>query len=73
MQEMTSEQAVFLLQNIYLGALKNESRITKKVLESVPPDKAEYKPEPNSRSANELARHIAVSYTHLTLPTICSV
>ncbi len=61
MQEMTSEQAVFLLQNIYLGALKNESRITKKVLESVPPDKAEYKPEPNSRSANELARHIAAA------------
>ncbi len=61
MQEMTAEQAVFLLQNVYLGTLKNESRITKKVLEAVPPDKGEYKPDPNSRSANELARHIAAA------------
>ena len=61
MQAMTAEQAVFLLQDVYLGALKNESRITKKVLEAVPPDKGEYKPDPNSRSANELARHIAAA------------
>jgi len=56
---MTAEQAVYLLQDVYLGTLKNESRITKKVLEAVPPNKGEYKPEPNPRSANELVRHIA--------------
>ncbi len=61
MQEMTAEQAVFLLQHVYLGTLKNESRITKKVLEAVPPDKGEYKPDPNSRSAIELVRHIAAA------------
>src|SRR6266702_1502025 len=35
MNEMTAEQAVSLLQNVYLGTLKNESRITSKVLETV--------------------------------------
>jgi uncharacterized damage-inducible protein DinB len=58
---ITSEQAVFLLQNIYLGTLKNESRTTRKILEAVPADKADYKPDPASRSAMELARHIAAA------------
>jgi uncharacterized damage-inducible protein DinB len=61
MSAMTSEQAVFLLQNIYLGALKNESRITKKVLEAVPADKCDHRPDPVSKSAIELVRHIAVA------------
>jgi uncharacterized damage-inducible protein DinB len=60
-EAMTAEQAVFLLQNVYLGALKNESRITKKVLEAVPADKADYRPDPISKSAMELVRHIAAS------------
>jgi uncharacterized damage-inducible protein DinB len=59
--EMTFEQAVFLLQNVYLGALKNESRITKKVLEAVPAGKCEHRPDPVSKSAIELVRHIAVA------------
>jgi uncharacterized damage-inducible protein DinB len=61
MSEMTSAQAVFLLQNVYLGALKNESRITKKVLEAVPAGKCEHRPDPVSKSAIELVRHIAVA------------
>jgi len=61
MSAMTSEQAVFLLQNVYLGALKNESRITKKVLESVAADKCDHRPDPVSKSAIELVRHIAVA------------
>ena len=60
MSEMTPEQAEFL-RNAYMGHLKNESRITKKVLESVPADKSGYKPEPASRTANELVRHIAAA------------
>jgi len=60
-QAMTADQAVFLLQNLYLGTLKTESRTTKKVLEAVPADKAQYKPDPASRSAIELARHIAAA------------
>jgi uncharacterized damage-inducible protein DinB len=58
MQEMTSEQAAFLLQT-YLPRLKNESRITKSVLLAVPPDRADYRPDPVSKSAMELVRHIA--------------
>lgn len=61
MSEMTSEQAAFLLQNVYLGPLKNESRITKKVLEAVPADKTNYRPEAAARTANELVRHIAAA------------
>src|SRR5438067_10920301 len=61
MSAMTAEQAVFLLQAVYLGSLKNESRITKKVLEAVPADKCEHRPDPVSKSAIELVRHIAVA------------
>lgn len=61
MGAMTAEQAVFLLQEVYLGSLKNESRITKKVLEAVPADKCEHRPDPISKTAIELVRHIAVA------------
>ena len=61
MKEMTAEQAVSLLQNIYLGTLKNESRITRKVLETVPADKCDYRPDTASRTAIELVRHIAAA------------
>ena len=61
MNEMTAEQAMSLLQNVYLGTLKNESRITKKVLETVPADKCDYRPDTASRTAIELARHIAAA------------
>src|SRR5438874_9193121 len=61
MSAMTAEQAVFLLQDVYLGSLKNESRITKKVLESVPADKSDHRPDPVSKSAIELVRHIALA------------
>lgn len=61
MNAMTAEQAVFLLQDVYLGSLKNESRVTKKVLEAVPAEKCEHRPDPISKSAIELVRHIAVA------------
>ena len=61
MSAMTSDQAVFLLQNVYLGALKNESRITKKILEAVPADKGDHRPDSISKTAIELVRHIAAS------------
>lgn len=61
MHAMTGEQAVFLVQDVYLGSLKNESRITKKVLEAVPADKCEHRPDPISKSAIELVRHIAMA------------
>ncbi len=60
-ETMTADQTKFLLQDVYLGTLKNESRTTKKILEAVPANKAEYRPDPISKSANELVRHIAAS------------
>ena len=58
---LTPELAEFWLQDVLLGTLKNESRITKKVLESVPAEKADYRPDPISKTAMELVRHIAAS------------
>lgn len=58
---LTPEQAEFWLQNILLGTLKNESRTTRSVLESVPADKAGHRPDPASRTALELVRHIAIA------------
>ena len=60
-ETMTADQAKFLLHDVYLGTLKNESRTTKKILEAVPADKGGYRPEPAARSAIELARHIAAA------------
>jgi uncharacterized damage-inducible protein DinB len=61
MSEMTGEQAVFLLQNVYLGPLKIESRTTKSILEAVPAERCDYKPDAISKTALELARHIAAA------------
>jgi uncharacterized damage-inducible protein DinB len=55
---MTPEQALFLL-NFYLPAIKKEAETTCRVLRAVPQDKGSYRPHPNSRSALELAWHIA--------------
>lgn len=61
MKEMTAENAMFLLHGVYLPALKNESQLTKKVIEAVPADKSDYRPDSVSKSANELVRHIAAA------------
>lgn len=55
---MTPEQAAFLL-NVFLPAIRNESLKTKRVLNAVPPEKSKYRPHENSRSALELAWHLA--------------
>jgi uncharacterized damage-inducible protein DinB len=60
-QAMTTDQATFLLQNVYMGPLKMESRTTKKILETVPAEKADHRPDPISKSAIELVRHIAAA------------
>jgi uncharacterized damage-inducible protein DinB len=61
MKEMTAENATFLLHGMYLPALKMETQLTKKVIEAVPADKADYRPDPVSKTANELVRHIAAA------------
>jgi uncharacterized damage-inducible protein DinB len=61
MTSFTPEQAHFLLHNVFLAAMKTESRTTKKILEAVPADKATYQPDPCAKSAIELVRHIAIA------------
>jgi uncharacterized damage-inducible protein DinB len=61
MKEMTAENAMFLLHSVYLPTLKNESKLTKKVIEAVPADKSDYRPDPISKNAIELLRHIAAA------------
>lgn len=58
---MTPEQANFLLHEVYLPALKNEHRTTKSVIEAVPADKSDYRPDPFARTALDLAWHIAAA------------
>ena len=58
MQTLQPEQATFLLQ-MALPALKNEHRITREVIEAVPADQGDYRPDAVSKSALELAWHIA--------------
>lgn len=57
---MTPEQATFLA-NVYLPSIKQETQTSRKVIAAVPKDKGDYKPHPNSRSALELAWHIAAT------------
>ena len=61
MKDMTADNANFLLHGVYLPALKNETKLTKSVLEAVPADKADHKPDPFSKTAMELVRHIAAA------------
>jgi len=58
MQPLQPGQATFLLQ-MALPALKNEHRITRKIIEAVPAEQGDYRPDAVSKSALELAWHIA--------------
>jgi uncharacterized damage-inducible protein DinB len=55
---LTPEQAFFLLQ-FFLPTLRKEAQTTLRVLQATPADQGAYRPHPNSRSALELAWHIA--------------
>lgn len=57
MQNLQPEHANTLLQ-VTLPALKNEHRITKRIIEAIPPGKGDYRPDPNSMTAFDLAWHI---------------
>jgi uncharacterized damage-inducible protein DinB len=56
--QLQPEQGTFLLQ-MMLPALKNEHRTTKTVIEAIPTDRGDYRPDPRAKSALELAWHIA--------------
>jgi uncharacterized damage-inducible protein DinB len=63
MPTIQPEQAVFLLQNI-LPTLKYEHKTTRRIIEALPADKGDYRPDPIARPAFELAWHIAAAETN---------
>ena len=56
---MNAEQAKFLTEFL-TGVLERESAATAKVLAAVPDSGRDYKPDPKSRTAWELATHLAL-------------
>jgi uncharacterized damage-inducible protein DinB len=58
--QMTPDQAKFLFAQ-GLAALKFEHATTKRVIEAIPHDKADYRPDANAKSALELAWHIVAA------------
>lgn len=64
MVSITPENASFLLQYT-LPSIKNEHRTTRSVIESIPQSNLEYRPDPYSKTAMELAWHIAATEQRL--------
>ncbi len=58
-QIVRPEEALFLLQFL-LPQLKSEQAVTHKIISAVPADREDYRPDARSKSAFELARHIAL-------------
>ncbi len=61
MQPLTTDQASFLLHGVYLPGLKNENRVTRSVIEAIPLDKGDYRPNEISMSALGMAWHIVMA------------
>jgi len=60
MSSIRSEHARFLLHYL-LPAVKNEHRTTRAVIEAIPQSDSSYRPDPNSKTAMELAWHIVAA------------
>jgi uncharacterized damage-inducible protein DinB len=54
------EQALLLL-NVSLPAIEREQQTTMRIVEAVPADKSDYRPDPNSMSAFDLCWHMAAA------------
>jgi uncharacterized damage-inducible protein DinB len=61
MPTLQPEQATFLLNVMALPSLKNEHAVTRKVIEAIPLDKGDYRPDPVAKTALELAWHIVAA------------
>jgi uncharacterized damage-inducible protein DinB len=60
-QQGPSPEFVLAYRQMMIDGLQREAEITKRVLAAVPDDKSSYKPDPNARTAWELAWHLANS------------
>ena len=58
---LTPDQATLILKTVGLPALKAEHPVTNAVIAAIPPDKADYRPDPITRSAIDLAWHIVAA------------
>ncbi|HEX3819397.1 MAG TPA: DinB family protein [Candidatus Sulfotelmatobacter sp.] len=59
MSQGMSPEFALGLRAIMLDGVQREAEITKKVIAAIPDAKADYRPDPNARTAKELAWHIA--------------
>jgi uncharacterized damage-inducible protein DinB len=60
MTAISPEQASFLAQYT-LPTIKNEHRTTRSVIEAIPNSNQDYRPDPNSKTAMELAWHVVAA------------
>ncbi len=60
MTPISPEHAAFLVQYT-LPTVKNEHRNTRAVIEAIPQSNLEYRPDPNSKTAMELAWHVVAA------------
>ena len=58
---LTPDQAVLILKTVGLPGIKAEQPITNSVIAAIPPDKGDYRPDPVTRSAIDLAWHIVAA------------
>jgi uncharacterized damage-inducible protein DinB len=61
MQDFQPDQARFLLHGVLLPGVKSEQRITKAVIDAIPAEQSGYRPDNVSKTALDLAWHIAVT------------
>ncbi len=61
MSTMQPDQATFLLHAIFLPALEREHPVTRSVIAAIPLNNGDYRPEPISKTALELAWHIVAA------------
>jgi len=59
MSQQPTPEFVLGLRAVMLDGFKREAECTKKVIAAVPDAKSDYRPDPNARTAKELAWHIA--------------
>jgi uncharacterized damage-inducible protein DinB len=58
---LTPDQATLILRTSGLPTLRAERPVTKSVIAAIPPDKMDYRPDPVTRSAGDLAWHIVTA------------
>src|SRR6202041_1540580 len=58
MDALQPQQATVFFNTFSLPALKNEHRITQQIIETIPTDNGDYRPDAVSKTALELAWHI---------------